>query len=61
MGRLLKLDVAEVIKAQIGIDIDKRKISLIDPIKLTGTYPLTARLHTDVIASFDIEVVTQSS
>ncbi len=58
-GAVTEADVAEIIKAKLGVEVDKRRISLIDPIKTTGTYTLTARLHTDVSASFTIEVVTQ--
>lgn len=58
-GSVTEADVAEAIKKEIGVEVDKRRISLIDPIKLTGTYELTARLHTDVIVPFSIDVVTQ--
>jgi large subunit ribosomal protein L9 len=58
-GSVTEADVAEKIKEQIGIDVDKRRISLIDPIKLTGTYALTARLHPEVVVPFTVEVVTQ--
>lgn len=58
-GAVTEADVAEIIQAKLGVEVDKRRISLIDPIKTTGSYSLTARLHTDVTASFDIEVVTQ--
>ena len=58
-GAVTEADVAQIIHTQLGIEVDKRRISLIDPIKTTGSHSLTARLHTDVTASFDIEVVTQ--
>jgi large subunit ribosomal protein L9 len=58
-GAVTEADVAEAIQGKLGVEVDKRRISLIDPIKTTGTYSLTARLHTDVTASFTVEVVTQ--
>ena len=58
-GAVTEADVAELIMEKLGVEVDKRRISLIDPIKTTGTYALTARLHTDVTASFELEVVTQ--
>jgi large subunit ribosomal protein L9 len=58
-GSVTEADVAEAIQKEIGIEVDKRRISLIDPIKLTGNYALTARLHTDVTVPFSIDVVTQ--
>jgi large subunit ribosomal protein L9 len=57
-GAVTEADVVVAIQAAAGVTVDKRKISLIDPIKLTGIYELTARLHPDVVAPFSIEVVT---
>ncbi len=57
-GAVTEADVAEVIKEVIGVTVDKRKISLIDPIKVTGIYELTAKLHADVTVPFTVEVVT---
>ena len=58
-GSVTEADVAEVIKASLGVEIDKRKISLIDPIKVTGRYELTAKLHPDVVVPFSVDVVTR--
>jgi len=58
-GSVTEADVAEIILSKLGIEVDKRRISLIDPIKTTGTYSLSARLHSEVTVTFDIEVVTQ--
>jgi large subunit ribosomal protein L9 len=57
-GAVTEADVAEAIQKSLGFEVDKRKISLIDPIKMTGIYELNAKLHPDVTASFTIEVVT---
>lgn len=58
-GSVTEANVVEAIQKTLGIEVDKRKISLIDPIKVTGTYELTAKLHPDVTVPFSIEVVTQ--
>ncbi len=58
-GSITEADVAENILKTLGLEIDKRKISLIDPIKVTGQYSLTAKLHPEVTVSFTIEVATQ--
>lgn len=58
-GAITEADVAEAIQKQTGITVDKRKISLIDPIKVTGTFELTVKLHADVIVPFTVDVVTQ--
>jgi large subunit ribosomal protein L9 len=57
-GSITEADVAAKIQDETGVIVDKRRISLIDPIKVTGIYELTARLHADVTVPFSIEVVT---
>jgi len=48
-------DLAAAIEAQTGIVIDKRKLH-VDPIKTTGTYSATAKLHADVQFPVTFEV-----
>ena len=57
-GAVTEADVAAVILKETGIEVDKRKISLIDPIKVTGIYSLTAKLHPDVVVPFTLDVAT---
>lgn len=57
-GAITEADVVDMIHKQLGITIDKRKVSLIDPIKVTGTYSLIAKLHPEVSVPFSIDVVT---
>ena len=58
-GAVTEADVAAAIEKETGVVIDKRRISLVDPIKITGSYDLTARLHSEVTVAFAIEIVTQ--
>lgn len=58
-GSVTEADIAEAIKASTGIEVDKRRISHIDPVKVTGLYSLTVRLHPDVVVPFTVDVVTQ--
>ena len=58
-GAVTEADVAEAIEKATGVAVDKRRIGLVDPIKLTGQYDLTARLHSEVTVPFAIEIVTQ--
>jgi large subunit ribosomal protein L9 len=58
-GAVTEADVATAIEKETGVTVDKRRISLIDPIKVTGVYELTARLHSEATAAFSIEIVTQ--
>ncbi|HEX9373709.1 MAG TPA: 50S ribosomal protein L9 [Roseiflexaceae bacterium] len=43
-GSITNGDIAEKIKSQIGIEIDRRKIDLEEPIKRIGIYPIKVLL-----------------
>ncbi|MCX7789180.1 MAG: 50S ribosomal protein L9 [Chloroflexaceae bacterium] len=47
-GSVTSSDIAEQIAAQLGVEVDRRKIELGEPIKRTGTYPVTVRLMSGV-------------
>ncbi len=55
-GSVTAKDIAEKLKAALGVDIDKRKISLGDPIKAYGNYSIEIKLYTDVTAKFTVKV-----
>ena len=48
-------DIAEEIAKQ-GIDVDKRKIILKEPIKHLGSYEVAVKVHHDVTANVKLEV-----
>ncbi len=54
-GSVTAKEIAAVMKTQIGIDIDKRKIT-VDDIKAFGTYPATVKLYQGVAAEFSVMV-----
>ncbi|GBE03871.1 MAG TPA: 50S ribosomal protein L9 [Nitrospirae bacterium] len=54
-GSVTSKDIAEAIAAQ-GIEIDKRKINLQEPIKRLGEYEISVRVRQDVIATVKLEV-----
>ena len=56
-GSVTAKDLADELKKALGgVDIDKRKITLKDPIKAYGTYTVEIKLYTDVVASFNVKV-----
>lgn len=57
-GSVGNLDVAEAIKKELGIEIDKRKIILKDPIKKTGVYSVQVRLYPQVEAHLEVHVLS---
>lgn len=57
-GSVTTGDIAQAYKDE-GIDIDKRKIELPQPIKEEGVYKITLRLHPEVIAEAKVWVVKE--
>jgi large subunit ribosomal protein L9 len=55
-GSVTTMDIAEQLKNE-GIDIDKKKISLDEPIKRLGTYTVNIKLHPEVSTPVQVEVV----
>ena len=51
-------DVAEKLASDFGITVDKRKITLSEPIKAYGSYDLDVRLYNDVSGKIHL-VVTE--
>ena len=56
-GSITSKDIAEAIKTASGLELDKRKIDLEDPIKNLGVYPLKIKLHRDVTAEVRVSIV----
>lgn len=55
-GSVTAKDIAEKLKSVLGVDIDKRKINLKEPIKAYGNYDVEIKLYTDVTVSFVVKV-----
>ncbi|TJX67699.1 50S ribosomal protein L9 [Soehngenia saccharolytica] len=56
-GSITALDVANNLKEQYGIDIDKRKIELKENIKSLGNFEAEVKLYQDITAKLKINVV----
>ena len=57
-GSVTSSDVVSAVQDQTGIEIDRRKLHLDEPIKSVGTHQVPARLHTDVEFAITVEVVS---
>lgn len=57
-GSITTMDIAEALQKE-GIEIDKKKISLEEPIKRLGSYTVNIKLHTDVSAPLNIQVIEE--
>ncbi len=56
-GSVTTTEVADAVAAQTGIEIDRRKLHLDEPIKALGTHLVPAKLHADVEFPITVEVV----
>jgi len=56
-GSVTNIQLADAIKKQFDIDIDRRKIKLKEEIKSLGTYKAAVELHREVSANIEFEVV----
>jgi|UniRef100_A0A7C4ARP2 large subunit ribosomal protein L9 len=59
-GSVTPADVAAALAGQ-GYEIDKRRITLSEPIKRLGEYTASVRLHPEVSAKITIKVVPEES
>lgn len=56
-GSVTSADVAEAVQTQTGIEIDRRRLHLDEPIKALGTHLVPAKLHSEVEFPITVEVV----
>ena len=55
-GSVTAKDIAEELSKKIGVDVDKRKISLKDNIKAYGNYSVDIKILADIGATFEVLV-----
>lgn len=58
-GSISGKEVAELVKSQLGLTVDKKKIVMKDPIKGLGSWKVQIRLHPEVTADLLVEVREQ--
>ncbi len=56
-GSVTEKDIAEKIKEKFNIEVNKKKITINDPIKNLGTYTVSIKLYEGVIAKLKVSVV----
>ena len=56
-GSVTAKEIAEALKKEHGIEIDKRKIVLKESIKSFGSFTADVRLYTEIVGKIHIEVV----
>lgn len=55
-GSVSSKEIAAAVKEQMGLDVDKKKIHLKEPIKSLGTHIVTVKLHPEVTAELKVSV-----
>jgi large subunit ribosomal protein L9 len=58
-GSVTAADVVDAVAAQTGVNLDRRRIMLAEPLKSLGTHQVPVRLHTDVQFPVTVEIVAQ--
>ncbi|MET1000591.1 MAG: 50S ribosomal protein L9 [Acidimicrobiia bacterium] len=58
-GSVTAADVADAVQRDLGVEIDRRKLGLDEPLKELGTTELPVKLHADVVAVVTVEVAAQ--
>jgi large subunit ribosomal protein L9 len=58
-GSITAADIVAAAQTQFGIELDRRRLNLDEPLKELGTVELPLRLHADVVATLTVDVVAQ--
>lgn len=58
-GSVTSTDVAAAVIEQTGVELDRRRLHLDEPIKVLGTHEVPVKLHADVEFRITVEVVAQ--
>ena len=55
-GSVSSKEIEEAIKSQLGLEIDKKKLVIAEPIKTFGNHEVKVKLHKDVTAGLNVKV-----
>ncbi len=58
-GSVSSKEIAQAVKEQMGLEIDKKKIQMKDPIKMPGIQNISIKLHPKVIAQLKVIVAEE--
>ena len=59
-GSVTSQEIADVLKAK-GIEVDRRKIQLHDPIRALGTFDVVIKIHRQLSANVSVQVVPETA
>lgn len=55
-GSVTAVDIVDAVRAQTGVELDRRKLHLPEPIREIGSHRVTVKLHADVEFPVTLEV-----
>jgi len=58
-GSVTAADVVDAVQAQTGVEVDRKRLHLDDPIRALGAHEVPLRLHPEVEVRLSVEVVAQ--
>ncbi|HBG01281.1 MAG TPA: 50S ribosomal protein L9 [Firmicutes bacterium] len=58
-GSVTTQEIADQLRRQFSVEIDKRKIDVKEPIKSLGSHPVTVKVHPKVHVSVTVKVVAE--
>ena len=58
-GSVTSADVVDAVRAQTGVELDRRKTQLAEPLKELGAVEVPVKLHTDVEVTLSVDVVPE--
>ena len=56
-GSITSKDIADAIKEQLGMDIEKKKIELANPLKQLGSFDVVVKLYHEIKGEIKVELV----
>ena len=56
-GAITPKDITDAAKAQHGIELDRRKLEMPDPIKNLGSFVVAMKLHSEVTVKIQVKVI----
>ncbi len=59
-GSVSSKEIAQAAKEQCGLDLDKKKIQLPEPIKALGVYEVAVKLHPKVTGTLKVKVTEET-
>lgn len=58
-GAVSSKEIAKAAEAQLGLELDKKKIQLAEPVKSLGVHEVAIKLHPKVTATLRVKVVEE--